>query len=167
MNSITRLSPSNISLSSEAVAEVHQFNPRCHVWATGLHGLMENGVEVYVDMPKDAENKELVLIARSSEDCRAKCANTLQQVIQKVIEVKVEYCHSIQPSVYLLDPVQLEDVAFANARSVPLYSLKDVEQTLAEGRQRAVSIDGHYCVPLTKLISLTRWKMSYWSKLLA
>ena len=153
------------STANSTLAEVHKFNSRCHVWATGLHWLMENGVEVYVDMPKDAENKELVLIARSSEECRAECANILQKVIQKINEAKVEYCHNICPSVFLLDPVQLEDVAFANARSVPLYSLKDIEQTLAEGRQRAVSIDGHYCVPPTKLISLTRWKMSYWSKL--
>ena len=155
----------SVASSTSTLAEVRDLNPRCHVWTTGLHWLMENGVEVYVDMPKDAENKELVLIARSSEDCRAECANTLQEVIQKVIEVKVEYCHNIQLSVYLLDSEQLADLPFTNARSVPLYSLKDVEQTLAEGRQRAVSIDGHYCVPPTKLISLTRWKMSYWSKL--
>ena len=118
--------------STSTLAEVHNLNPHCHVWATGLHWLMENGVEVYVDMPKDAENKELVLIARSGEDCRAECASTLQKVIQKVIEVKVENCHNIYPSVYLLDPVQLAGVPFINARSVPLYTLKDVEQTLAE-----------------------------------
>ena len=69
------------SASSSILAEIHEFNPRCHVWATGLHWLMENGVEVYVDMPKDAENKELVLIARSSEDCQVECVNTLHEVI--------------------------------------------------------------------------------------
>ena len=106
------------------IAELHAFNPRCHVWTTGLHWLMRNGVEVYVDMPKDAESKELIVVARSSDDYRAECASTLQKVIQTVIEAKVEFCHSIQPSVYLLDPVKLKDEPFTNARSVPLYTFE-------------------------------------------
>ena len=139
--------PSNSNLpasnSDTTVAELHAFNPRCHVWTSGLHWLMENGVEVYVDMPKDAEGKELIVVARSSNDYRADCASTLQKVIQTVIEAKVEFCHSIQPSVYLLDPVKLKDMPFTNARSVPLYTLSDVEKTLARGSYVAVDFTAH------------------------
>ena len=147
--------------TSSALAEVHEFNPRCHVWATGLHWLMENGVEVYVDIPKDAENKELVLITRCSEDCRAECVNTLREVIQKVIEAKIDNCYNLQPSIYLLDSVKLAEIPFTNARSVPLYSLRDVEKTLIEEKPRVVSVDGLYSIPPTKL---ARWKMTYWGK---
>ena len=33
------------SSDRDLVTEVHAYNPRCHVWRTGLHWLMENGVE--------------------------------------------------------------------------------------------------------------------------
>ena len=126
---------------------------------------MENGVEVYVDMPKDAESKELIVVARSSDDYRAECASALQKVIQTVIEAKAKFCHSIQPSVYLLDPVKLKDEPFTNARSVPLYTLSDVETALARGSNVAVSVDGNYSSPPKDLTTLTRWTMSHWSKL--
>ena len=148
-----------------ALAELHTFNPRCHVWATGLHWLMKNGVKVFVDMSKDAESKEIVVVARSSNGYRAECANTLQKVVQTVIEAKVEFCHSILPLVYLLDPVKLKDEPFTNARNVPLYTLSDVEAALSEGSNVAVSVDGFHCSPPRDLTTLTRWTMSYWSKL--
>ena len=151
--------------NDSTLAELHAFNPRCHVWATGLHWLMENGVEVFVDMPKDAESKELVVVARSSNGFRAECANTLQKVVQRVIEAKVEFCHSILPSVYLLDQVRLKDEPFTSARNVPLYTLSDVERVLEKGINVAVSVDGHHSTPPKYLTTLTRWTMSYWSKL--
>ena len=158
---------SSASNGNTILAELHAVNPHCHVWETGLHWLMENGVEVFVDMPKDAESKELIVVARSSDGYRAECANTLQKVIQTVIEAKVEFCHSILPSVYLLDPVKLKDEPFTNARSVPLYNLCDVEAALERGSNVAVSVDGLHSTPPKELTTLTRWTMSYWSKLLS
>ena len=152
--------------NDSTLAELHAFNPRCHVWATGLHWLMENGVEVFVDMPKEAESKELVVVGRSSNSYRAECANTLQKVVQTVIEAKVEFCHSILPSVYLLDPVRLKGEPFTNAKNVPLYTLSDVERALEEGSNVAVSVDGHHSTPPKDLTTLSKWTMSYWSKLM-
>ena len=54
------------------------------------------------------------------------------------------------------------DIPFTEARSVPLYSLRDVEKILAEGKQRVISIDGHHSIPPTKL---ARWKMTFWGEL--
>ena len=156
----------DISDMESSLFEVHTFNRRCHVWTTGLHWLMENGVEVFVDMPKDAGNKGLVVVTRSSNDCRAECANTLQKVIQKIVEAKVEFCHSVSPAVYLLDPAKLRDTSFINARDVPLYTLSDVAAALAESYKKAVSIDGHHFSSPAEFTSLTRWTMSYWSKLI-
>ena len=121
-------------------------------------------MEVFVDIPKDAESKELVVVARSINGYRAECANTLQKVVQTVIESKVEFCHSIRPSVYLLDPVRLKDKPFTSARNVPLYTLTDVERALEEGSNVAVSVDGLHSIPPNNLTTLTKWTMSYWSK---
>ncbi|XP_064398481.1 ankyrin-1-like isoform X1 [Halichondria panicea] len=67
--------------SDSLIAEVHAANPRCHVWSTGLHWLMKNGVEVFVDMPKYADSKELIVLARSNTKNQVECAITLQLVI--------------------------------------------------------------------------------------
>ena len=164
-SSLTSLSSHASTNKSDtgSIASLTEVNRRCHVWTTGLHWLMENGVEVFVDMPKDTGNKGLVVVTRSSNDCRVECANTLQKVIQKIVEAKVEFCHCVSPAVYLLDPTKLRDMPFINARDVPLYTLSDVEAALAEGYKRAVSIDGHHFSSPAEF-TLTRWTMSYWSE---
>ena len=43
--------------------------------------------------------------------------------------------------------------------------LSDVEAALEEGSNVAVSVDGDCSSPLRDLTTLTRWTMSYWSKL--
>ena len=158
-------SPTTFDFNRESMLEeVYESNHRCHVWSTGLHWVMRNGVEVFVDLPKDAENKELVVVTRSCDGSRAECANILQKVVQKVIEAKVEFCHSITPSVYLLDSSSLKRKKFTDARKVPRFTLQEVNITLAEGSKNAVSVDGSHCSSPRDLANLTRWTMSYWSK---
>ena len=151
------------SNDSLIVTELHRTNPRCHVWKTGLHWLMENGVEVFVDMIKEAENRELVVIARSADNCTVECASTFQKVIQTVIEAKVEFCHSINPSIYLLDPEELKEQTLPNIQSLHLYNLKEVGNVLATGKKQAVSVDGRRFLSSERLSNLAQ--CTYWSKL--
>ena len=151
--------------SNSLIAEVHAANPSCHVWSTGLHWLMKNGVEVFVDMPKEADSKELVVLARSDVRNQAKCSETLHQVIQKVVEAKMEFCASIVPTVYLLDPSNLKDEPFTNALSSSKYALSDIEEALAEGTEEVADKDRQcFSTPIKEWISPTRWAVSYWSK---
>ena len=66
----SHLATSSASISDSTLAELHAFNPCCHVWATGLYWQNDNGVEVFVDMPKDAESTEFIVVARSSNGYR-------------------------------------------------------------------------------------------------
>ena len=144
--------------SDSLIAEVHAANPHCRVWSTGLHWLMKNGVEVFVDMPKDADSKELIVLARSDIESRFECSKTLQLVIQKVVEVKVEFCDGIVPTVYLLDPSNLKDEPFTNARNASKYSLRDIDEALVEGAERVMDKEGQcFSTP-------TKEESSYWSK---
>ena len=157
--------PSLVSESSSdnsfLIAEVCAANPRCRVWSTGLHWLMKNGVEVFVDMPKDADSKDLIVLARSDIEDKVECSNTLQLVIQKVVEIKVEFCASIVPTVYLLDPSNLKDEPFTNASNAPKYALIDIEKALAEGTKRVVDNKGRcFSSQIKDWIS----PISYWSK---
>ena len=143
--------------SDSLIAEVHAANPRCHVWSTGLHWLMKNGVEVFVDMPKDADSKELIVLAKSDTKNQVECAITLQLVIQNVVKEKVEFCAGIVPTVYLLDPSNLKDEPFINARNAPKYTLRDIEEALAEGSEQVMDKEGRYfSSPMKDWISPTR-----------
>ncbi|XP_064398139.1 uncharacterized protein LOC135344779 [Halichondria panicea] len=165
---LKQILPTKHRLSSTAsnslIAEVHAANPSCHVWSTGLHWLMKNGVEVFVDMPKEADSKELVVLARSDVRNQAKCSETLHQVIQKVVEAKMEFCASIVPTVYLLDPSNLKDEPFTNALSSSKYALSDIEEALAEGTEKVADKDRQcFSTPIKEWISPTRWAISYWN----
>ncbi len=151
--------------SDSLITEVHASNPRCRVWSTGLHWLMENGVEVFVDMPKDADSKELIVLARSDIKNRVECSSTLQLVIQKVVKAKVEFCAGIVPTVSLLDPSNLKDEPFTNARNAVKYTLRDIEKALVKGTERVMDKEGQcFSTPIKDWISPTRWSISYWSK---
>ena len=129
---------------------------------------MKNGVEVFVDMPKDTDSKELIVLVRSDRKNQVECLNTLQLVIQKVVETKVEFCAGIVPTVYLLDPRNLKDKTFTNARNAPKYSLKDIEEALAEGAMQVTDKEGQcFSTPIKDWISPTRLASSYWSKSLS
>ncbi len=159
--------PSRPGLSSTAsdslIAEVYYSNPRCRVWSTGLHWLMINGVEIFVNMPKDADSKELIVLARSDIRNQAECSETLHQVIQKVVEAKVEFCAGIVPTVYLLDPGNLNDEPFTNAINAPKYALRDIEEALAEGTERVMDKEGQ-CFSSTPIEDWISPTISYWSK---
>ena len=153
------------SVSDSLIVKVHAANPRCHVWSTGLHWLMKNGVEVFVDMPKDADSKELIVLVRSNIESQVECSNTLQLVIQKVFEAKMEFCAGIVPTVYLLDPSNLKDVPFTNARSAPKYPLRDIDEALAEGNKKVMDKEGRcFSSPIKDWVSPTRRAISYLSE---
>ena len=151
--------------NSSLIAKVYAANPRCQVWSTGLHWLMKNGVEIFVDMPKDADSKDLIVLARSDIEDQVECSKTLQLVIQKVVKAKVEFCASIVPTVYLLDPSNLKDEPFTNARNAPKYVLIDIEEALGECTKRVMDKEGRcFSSPINDWISPTKWAISYWSK---
>ena len=159
----TRLST---TASDSLIDDVYAANYSCRVWSTGLHWLMKNGVEVFVDMPKDADSKELIVLARSDIRNQVNCSETLHQVIQNVVEAKVEFCAGIVPTVYLLDPSNIKDEPFTNARNSPKYALRDIEEALAEGPEEVADKDRQcFSTPIKDWISPTRWAISYWSKL--
>ncbi|XP_064398130.1 serine/threonine-protein phosphatase 6 regulatory ankyrin repeat subunit A-like [Halichondria panicea] len=148
--------------SNSLIAEVYAANPRCRVWSTGLHWLMKNGVEVFVDMPKDADSKELIVLTRSDVQNQVKCSKTLQLVIQKVVQAKIEFCAGIVPTVYLLDPNNLKDEPFTNARNAPKYALRDIEEALAEGTEQVMDKEGQcFSSPIKDWICPTSWAISY------
>ena len=59
-------------------------------------------------------------------------------VVQKVMEAKTEFCHSITPETYLIDPDELNQSPLPSVSKLHLYAMCEVERMLAK-RKGAVS----------------------------
>jgi len=103
-----------------------------------------------------------VVVARSEEDCDVECASVFAAVVQKVMEAKTEFCHSITPETYLIDPDELKKSPLPSMNKLHLYAMREVERVLVEGKKRAVSVDGNKFVAPDKLSYLG--SCAYWSK---
>ena len=123
-----------------SVDDTHIFSRRCHMWKSGIHWLMEEGVECFVEVVK--ENKGVVVVARSEEDCDVECASVFVAVVQKVLETKTEFCHSITPETYLLHPEEINQSSLPDVDKLHLFAMSEVERVLLENKNRAVSVDG-------------------------
>ena len=148
------------SESSSVATDIRRCSRRCDMWRSGIRWLMEEGVECMVEVVKEREvHKGVVVVARSEEDCDVECASVFATVVQKVMEAKTEFCHSITPETYLIDPDELNQYPLPNVSQLHLYAMHEVERVLVEGKKRAVSVDGNKFVVPEKLGSCR-----YWSK---
>ena len=129
-----------------SVDDTHMYSRRCHMWKSGIHWLMEEGVECFVEVVKG--NKGVVVVARSEEDCDVECASVFVAVVQKVLETKTEFCHSITPETYLLHPEEINQSSLPDVDKLHLFAMSEVERVLLENKNRAVSVDGsRFLVP--------------------
>ena len=162
-------SRSNLAVSDssrqQALAKAQRLNPGCQVWSTGLHWLMENGVEAVVDMIKEGGSKQLVVITRSREDCKTECATVLRKIVQVISETKVEFCHRLSPSLYLLHPEELMGDKFPTlvGSSMHRYSLEEVIDGWKKNKKHVLSADSKRSKPLL-LRSIPIALCTHWSK---
>jgi len=139
-------------------ANTHRCSLWCDVWKSGIHWLLEEGVQCMVEVV----HRGVVVVARSEEDCNVECASVFAAVVQKVMEAKTEFCHSITPETYLIDPDELKQSPLPSVSKVHLYAMREVERVLVEGKKRAVSVDrSKFAVP-DKIGYLGG--CTYWSK---
>ena len=134
------------------------FQRRCTVWKTGVHWLMEEGVECMVELV-DA-NKEVVVLTRSTKDRAENCAAVLNNIVSCVMEAKAEFCHSVRLEFFLLNSTSEADYHSADN----LFAMRDVERVLtsAEGKPEViVSTSGNRMMECSKLLclrNLTLWR---------
>ena len=57
-------------------------------------------MKCFVDIVKD--EKGVVVVFLSEEDCDVECASVFAAVVQKVLEAKAEFCHSITLETFLI-----------------------------------------------------------------
>ena len=147
--------------SSGASPDYSHFQRRCTMWKTGVHWLMEEGVECMVELVNGI--KEVVVITKSILDRAQNCTIVFSRIITCVMEAKAEFCYSIKPRFFLLDCSDTsQEGNYLNEDN--LFAMSDIESVLAcpekEGKEVIVSLSGKRQMEISKLLSLrifTHW----------
>ena len=134
------------------------FQRRCTMWKTGVHWLMNEGVECMVELVNC--NKRLVVITKSEEDTAENCISVFNRVISCVMEAKIEFCHSIKPQFFLLD---CTDDAADYLSEDHQFAMSEVEEALthSEGNNWICSVSGKTKMNRSKLLYMrmfTHWR---------
>ena len=120
-------------------------------------------MECVVEVVKEREvYRGVVVVARSKEDYDVECASVFAAVVQKVMEAKTEFCHSITTETFLIDPDELNQSPLPSVTELHLYAMQEVERVLVEGANGVVSVCGNKFLDRMKLNYMDRCR--YWSK---
>ena len=108
--------PSNPSAKGNEATTLQLYNRRCTMWKNGIHWLMEEGVECYVEMVNNS--KGVVIVAKSESVHISTCTEMLFKIIQEIHQAKEEFCGTVTLQEYLVDsdnPAAFtnEDILFA------------------------------------------------------
>lgn len=131
---------------------------RCKMWNSGVHWNMEEGVECLVELVNG--NKGVVVVTQSIDDVTEDCACVFNRIIGCVMETKAEFCHSIRPQFFLLDPTKSADYL----KEDNLFAMEDVERVLASCEGKVVlSVTGEMQLKRGRIACLC--KFTHWNNL--
>ena len=130
---------------------------RCEMWNSGVHWDMQKGVECMVELVDD--KKGIVVITKSKEDLLENCVDVFNSIVSCVMEAKAEFCYSIRPQFFLIDPTTSADYLHKNN----LFALCDVESVLNKGEKVVLSVTGKKRLDRSKIIFLRNFTL--WNNL--
>ena len=120
-------------------------------------------MECVVEVVREREvYRGVVVVARSKEYYDVECASVFAVVVQKVVEAKTEFCHSITTETFLIDPDELNQSPLPSVTELHLYAMCEVERVLVEGANRVVSVCGKRFLDPRKLSYMKC--CTYWSE---
>ena len=130
---------------------------RCAMWNSGVHWDMEEGVECMVELVDD--KKGIAVVTKSKEDILEICISVFNSIVSCVMEAKAEFCYSIRPQFFLLDPTTSADYLHKDN----LFALCDVMRVLNEGKSVVLSVTGNMRLDCSKIVFLRNFTL--WNNL--
>ena len=148
--------PSNLPMEEDAATAIHLYNRRCTMWKNGIHWLMEEGVECFVEMVNNS--KGIVVITNSEEAQKLVCTNMLFNIVREIHQAKEEFCETVTFQEYMMN--SNDPASFVNEDK--LFHASDIAKVLNEGNKSIVSADkqGRTQLSATRLSHLkeyTHW----------
>ena len=133
--------------------------PVCKMWKTGVHWVMEEGVECTVELVD--VSKSVVVVLRGKRQNYEKYGKIMYNIISCVMEAKTEFCHSIQPDFFLLDST--DEDKYLNEDN--LFSMYFVERVLMspEGKEDVINTSNKTmsCEKVMYMRQLTYWSILF------
>ena len=154
----TLLIPTQPQTPSASSPDHSHLTRRCTMWNFGVHWDMQKGVECMVELVDD--KKGIVVTTRSKEDRRENCVSVFKIIVSCVMEAKAEFCYSIRPQFFLLDPTTSADYLHKGN----LFALCDVMRVLDEGKEEVLSLTGKTGLDHSKIIVFLR-NFTFWNDL--
>ena len=140
--------------------QASDLKPDCKMWKTGVHWVMEEGVECTVELLNT--NKSVVIALRGYEEHASDSYDEIaNRIINCVMDAKKEFCHFIQPDFFLLDSTDESDYLSEDN----LFSLRRVERFLKSPKVKEIikSDNGKKIMSAKKLVFMH--KRNYWYNL--
>ena len=133
------------------------YSRRCICWKNGIHWMGRNGIECVVEVVK--QNKGVLVMVRGSQDMEVECGCVLAAVVEKVLDARQEFCHSLVASMYLVDPHDMRRKVVPTVEELHLFDISEVKQALKEpeGDVMIVSVDGRRYLPAAQLRRHNMW----------
>ena len=125
-----------ITSDVEAFAFLQKYNRRCTMWKNGIHWLMQEGVECFVESVNNS--KAIVIITKSNEERKSTCSEMLFKILREFQRVKDEVCEVIALQQYILN----SDNPSSCSNRDKLFEISQVEQVLREGMPSIISVNG-------------------------
>ena len=151
----TLAAPAQHQTDTSASPDHSHLKRRCTMWNCGVRWSMEEGVECMVELVNG--NKGVVVIIGSEANYKESCIDIFCRIISCVMKAKAEFCHSMRPEFFLLDPSQSPDYL----QNDSLFAMSDVERVLASCDKNVVlSVTGNRTLKresLDFLCKLTLW----------
>ena len=111
------------------------YNRRCTMWKNGIHWLMEEGVECFVEMVNNS--KGVVIVAKSEEAQKFLCTDMLFKIIRETHQAKEEFCETVTLQEYFMDSA--DPASFVNENM--LFYSSNIAKVLNDGNLYIISAD--------------------------
>ena len=130
--------PSNSSakgIEENDATTLQLYNRRCTMWKNGIHWLMEEGVECFVEMVNNS--KGVVIVAKSEEAQKFLCTDMLFKIIRETRQAKEEFCETVTLQEYFMDSA--DPASFVNENM--LFYSSNIAKVLNDGNLYIISAD--------------------------
>ena len=140
----------------EAITLLQKYNRRCTMWKNGIHWLMQEGVECFVESVNNSN--AIVFITKSKEERKSTCSEMLFKILREFQQVKDEVCEAAALQQYILDSGNPSSYSDWDK----LFEMSQVEQVLREGKPSIVSVNGKGHMDAEKIVHFM--KCTLWGK---
>ena len=107
---------------------VQTFNRSCHVWKNGI-SWTRDGVKTVVQVSE--QNRSIVLLVQTlDESLELESLQVSSSVIQKILQIKEEFCHLCDTRECLISPHNLNMALQYNLKDLSVFKIEDIARAL-------------------------------------